>query len=114
MGHTTIRVRNETRSALREIAGREKLSLQSLIERLIETHETQQFFDSINRGYAELRADPKAWASVLKERRQWEALSADSLKAEPPYPVGADQPGYVKPATLRETSGKYRKRGKRK
>jgi hypothetical protein len=42
---------------------------------------TSQFFEQLNAGYAEWRADPEAWAEHLAEREQWDATLMDGLDA---------------------------------
>jgi hypothetical protein len=43
--------------------------------------ERKLFFEQLNAGYAELRADPVAWAEHLAERKLWDATLMDGLDA---------------------------------
>ena len=40
------------------------------------------FFDQINAGYAELQADPNAWAEHVAERKEWDTTLMDGLSPD--------------------------------
>ena len=42
----------------------------------------ERFLDAANAAFARLKADPKAWAEELAERKIWEGTLADGLEDE--------------------------------
>lgn len=55
-----------------------KLSLESVLRDV----QAAVFLEQMSTGFAELRADPKAWAEEQAERAVWETTSADGLADE--------------------------------
>lgn len=47
----------------------------------LDAYRRQLFFDRLNAGYAELQADPEAWAEHLAERKDWDTTLMDGLDA---------------------------------
>ncbi len=45
----------------------------------LDAYRRKLFFEQLNAGYAELRADPEAWAEHLAERKLWDATLMDGL-----------------------------------
>ena len=50
-----------------------------LLEKAVDAYRRKLFFEQLNAGYAELRADPEAWAEHLAERKLWDAALMDGL-----------------------------------
>jgi hypothetical protein len=48
-------------------------------DKAAEAYRRKLFFEQLNAGYAELRADPEAWAEHLAERELWDATLRDGL-----------------------------------
>jgi len=78
----TVRISTGSRETLRKLARQAGTSLQAILERSIEEHETRQFLEAANRSYAVLRKDPKAWEQELRERRAWDATLSDGLEKD--------------------------------
>lgn len=52
----------------------------TIIDRAIEEYRRQSFIQQANKAYLDLRENPEAWESELKERREWDATLADNQK----------------------------------
>jgi hypothetical protein len=50
-----------------------------ILDKALDAYRRKLFFDEVNAGYAELRADSIAWAEHLAEREQWDATLMDGL-----------------------------------
>ena len=63
-----------------ELAAKTGASMPETLEKAIDTYYREQFQESVNRAYAALRANPKAWAEELAERRALEGTLSDGLE----------------------------------
>jgi predicted transcriptional regulator len=72
MSEATIVVSEAARQKLQELAVQSGRSVSEVLERAVEEFHSRQFWEAVNRGYAELRADPEAWAAEVAERRAWD------------------------------------------
>lgn len=82
MAGMTVRIREETHEALRQLAEREGDTLQDVLSRAVEAYRRAHILAESNVGYAALRADPVAWQEELEERGAWEVTLADGLADE--------------------------------
>lgn len=48
----------------------------------LEAYRRRLFLTEVNKAYAALRQDPKAWAQVEKDRAEWEATVGDGLESD--------------------------------
>jgi hypothetical protein len=80
MNSTTVRITEETREALRQMAREANAPMQEVLARAVEAYRRQCFLERANDAYAELRADPVAWQEELAERALWDATLADGLE----------------------------------
>ena len=64
---------------LKELAEQTGQSTTEVLDRALDAYRRKLFFEQMNAGYAELRADPQAWAEHLAERQQWDATLMDGL-----------------------------------
>lgn len=55
------------------------LSAADVLEKALDAYRRKLFFEDLNAGYAELRADPEAWAALEAERKLWDATLMDGL-----------------------------------
>lgn len=85
MAATTVRITEETREALRELAHEEHEPMQTVLAKAVEAYRRQRFWEQVKASYAALRADPEAWAAELEERRLFEGTLMDDLDDE--YPL---------------------------
>ncbi len=74
-----IAVSDGTRQKLQELAAQAGQPVAEVLERAVAEYHSRQFWEAVNRGYAELRADPEAWAAEEVERRAWEGTLMDGL-----------------------------------
>jgi len=78
----TVRIDPAAHAALAEIARAKHLTLTEALARAVDAYRREVFLEAMSTGYAALRADPKAWAEELAERKVWEPTSADGLEDE--------------------------------
>ncbi len=82
MSTLTVRISDNSHNILRELAAKEKTSMQTVLDKALESYRRQLFLTEVNKAYAALRQDPKAWALVEKERTEWDATLGDGLEHE--------------------------------
>jgi len=82
MASATVRISENSRNILRELATQEGKSMQVVIEKAIEHYQRQRFLEEVNTAYAALRGDHEAWKKVAEERAQWDATLSDGLSAD--------------------------------
>ena len=82
MPNTTVRVKEETRAALRELANQTNQSMQDVLARAVELYRRERILEETNAAYAALRADPQHWQEEQQERAAWDATLADGLGSE--------------------------------
>jgi predicted transcriptional regulator len=100
MSEATIPVSEGVRQKLQVLAEQSGRSVAEVLERAVEEYHARQFWEAVNRGYAELRADPEAWAAEEAERRAWDGTLMDGLDPSerwgddraPLPPAGEGQP----------------------
>ncbi len=81
MPSTTIRISESTRRMLGELARQDGKSLQSVLDRAIETYRRQRFLEGLHNDFKALRSDPEAWRTEKEERAAWDAALADGEKS---------------------------------
>ena len=74
---STVRVSESTRRTLKDLSETERVPMQTLVERAIETYRRERFLEAANRTYAALKANPEAWKEELAERAVWDTSLAD-------------------------------------
>jgi hypothetical protein len=79
---TTVRIKEETRAVLRELAKQAHEPMQETLAKAVETYRRQQFLEQASAAYAALRADPEAWRGELEERALWDTTLPDGLEDE--------------------------------
>lgn len=79
MAGTTVRVPEETRQTLSEIANETGESLQSIVAKAVEAYRRQRILDRTNAAYAALRNDPDMWRELQEERAEWDDTLRDDL-----------------------------------
>jgi predicted transcriptional regulator len=82
MPNTTVRIREETRTALRELSSQTNQPMQEVLARAVELYRRQRILEQTNAAYAALRADPQPWREEQQERAAWDATLADGLGSE--------------------------------
>ena len=79
MSAPTVRISEASHQVLKELAGQTGQTMMEVLDKALDAYRRKVFFDQMNAGYAELRADPQAWAEHLAERQLWDATLMDGL-----------------------------------
>jgi hypothetical protein len=79
MSTPTIPISETSQRLLSELAARTGESASNVLDKALDAYRRKLFFEELNAGYAELRADPKAWAEHEAERKLWDATLMDGL-----------------------------------
>ncbi len=77
MSTTTVRIGAETHQVLKEISRRTGEPARVVLRNALEAYRRKCFLEEVNRGFAALKKNKKAWKEELAERRAWDATLAD-------------------------------------
>lgn len=77
MAGTTVRIKEESRTILEELAREMNEPLQEVLAKALESYRRQRVIDRTNAAYAALRANPESWRAVQEEREAWDITMAD-------------------------------------
>ena len=77
---TTIRLRPQTRQALKQLAGVTGESMQEALERAVEERRRRVYLNGLAADYASLRSDRKAAREFEREAAMWDSTNADGLE----------------------------------
>lgn len=80
MASTTIRIRDKTHVALKEIAQATGQTMQDALETAIEERRRRLYLEGLSADYAALRADPRASDEFDKENALWDRANQDGLE----------------------------------
>jgi hypothetical protein len=75
----TVPVAEGTHRTLQELCQQTGKSVQEIVDKAVEDYRRKAFFMGLDRDYAALKADPKAWAEELEERKLLENTLMDGL-----------------------------------
>ena len=62
---STVRISESTRRTLKDLSETERVPMQTLVERAIETYRRERFLEAANRTYAALKANPAMDSIVM-------------------------------------------------
>jgi len=79
----TMRVDKKTHRTLKDMAGTRGIPMTELLSEVVKRARQEEIIRQGNEDYARLRQDPKAWAEVLEERREWDCTLLDGLEDDP-------------------------------
>jgi hypothetical protein len=79
MSAPTVRISETSERLLKELAEQTGQTTMEVLDQALDTYRRKLFFEQMNAGYAELRADPEAWAEHLAERKLWDTTLMDGL-----------------------------------
>jgi hypothetical protein len=82
MSAPTVRISEASHQLLKELAEQTGQTILNVLDKALDAYRRKLFFERLNAGYAELRADPAAWAEHLAERKLWDATLMDGLDAD--------------------------------
>ncbi|HVA34294.1 MAG TPA: hypothetical protein VNG31_09110 [Candidatus Baltobacteraceae bacterium] len=82
MSHTpaNVRISQQAHILLRQLADEEDVSMQTLLDRALESYRRDRFLQAANADYAALRERTAAWKEVTDERRLWESTDFDGIE----------------------------------
>ena len=75
-----VRISPRAHQLLRQLAKNAGESMQSILDKSVETYRREEFLRAANRDYAALRRNGKGWREELRERKLWEQTLADGLE----------------------------------
>ena len=79
MSAPTVRISEASHQLLKQLAEQTGQTMTDVLDKALDAYRRKLFFEQMNAGYAELRADPEAWAEHLAERKLWDATLMDGL-----------------------------------
>jgi hypothetical protein len=79
MSAPTVPISEQSRRLLEKLADQTGETIMDVLDKALDVYRRKLFFDQLNAGYAELQADPDAWAAHLAERKLWDATLMDGL-----------------------------------
>jgi hypothetical protein len=82
MPATTVRIKRETREALRELEQQTGCRTPELLHRAVDQFRRSLILAETNVAYSALRADDEGWREELREREAWDTALADGLDDE--------------------------------
>jgi hypothetical protein len=82
MSTPTVSISESSHQVLKELAEQTGQTMMDVLDKALDAYRRKVFFDRLNAGYAELRADPEAWAEHLAERKLWDATLMDGLDSD--------------------------------
>jgi hypothetical protein len=77
-----MRVSERTRQTVRQLANKQGVSMQHVLDQAVEQYRREQLLEEANRAFAALRQDPQEWERELQERRDWDATLLDGIEDE--------------------------------
>jgi hypothetical protein len=79
MATPTISISESSQRLLQDLAARTGQTMSDVLDKALDAYRRKVFFDQLNAGYADLRADSEAWAAHEAERKMWDATLMDGL-----------------------------------
>ena len=79
MSAPSVRLSEASHEILKELSRQSGQTMMDVLGKALDAYRRKLFFEQLNAGYAELRADPDAWTKHLAERKVWEATLMDGL-----------------------------------
>jgi hypothetical protein len=79
MSAPTVPISEASHQVLRELAEQTGQTMTEVLDKALDAYRRTVFFEQMNAGYAELRADPLAWNDHVAERKAWDATLMDHL-----------------------------------
>ena len=79
MAALTVAISENSRELLRELSLKTGQTDSEVLDKALDVYRRQVFFDKVNAGYADLRADPQAWAEFQADQKEWDDAPIDTL-----------------------------------
>ena len=80
MASRNVRISETALRTLRELAEVADISMQTMLDRVIEDYRREAFLKRANDAFAALRANPERWKEELEERRLWDKTLKDGAE----------------------------------
>jgi hypothetical protein len=81
-GSATIRITNQSRETVRELARETGLRQQEVLDLAVEAYRRQFFLKNANSAFAALHGEPTAWGAERAEREAWDGALADGIEQD--------------------------------
>ncbi len=82
MATATVDISENSRELLRELTEKTGQTASEVLDKALDAYRRQVFFNQVNAGYAELRADPEAWAEFQADQKEWDDAPIDGLERD--------------------------------
>ena len=82
MPSTSIRIDEQALAVLRELARRQRQTVQTVLRQAIDSYRREKFLEEANSAFAALRNNADAWSEELQERDLWDQTTSDGLERE--------------------------------
>jgi hypothetical protein len=82
MSEPTVRISEASYQLLNQLAEKTGQPAVDVLDQALDAYRRKLFYEQLNAGYAELRADPEAWAEHLAERKLWDTTLMDGLDSD--------------------------------
>src|SRR2546426_6079413 len=79
MSVPTVPISEASYQLLKELAEQTGQTMMDVLDKALDAYRRKLFFEQLNAGYADLRADPVAWGEHLAERKLWDTTLMDGL-----------------------------------
>ncbi len=97
----TVRISDTSRNTLRALAAKEGASMQAILDKAVESYRRQLFLEEVNKAYAALHQETRAWSQIEKERAAWDTALEDGLQSV----EDSTQNGQTNPRSRRRQRG---------
>jgi hypothetical protein len=81
-GSATIRITNQSRETVRELARETGLRQQEILDLAVEAYRRQFFLKNANSAFAALHSKPAAWGAEQAERGAWDGALGDGIEED--------------------------------
>ncbi len=79
MSQTTVRITEETRDILKDLAKNEGRSMQAVLNAAISAYRRVRYIEGANRGWDRVREEPGEWKTIGEDLTSLERTIADGL-----------------------------------
>lgn len=81
MATSMMRVREDLRVLLQQLAEEDGVNMQELLRRALENYRQAKMFERADAAYAALRSNPAAWQEYREESAAWDVTLLDGLES---------------------------------
>jgi hypothetical protein len=79
MSAPTVPISEASQRLLKELVEQTGQTEMEVLHKALDAYYRKLFFERLNAGYAEMQADPEAWAEYMAEFREWDVTLMDGL-----------------------------------